>query len=587
MRSVYRIFRAFFKHVLRRQSVLSRRFISEQLLYLTGRSLNGKGIKFMNGCISIKTYRWKMLLYIILQFARSGLLLLPPYCYLLFLNEVITNKRIEWLWGIVALYVTVFGAKALVSVLTRQVYNRIFPMMLLEARNRVLEKYSELDMEVLSGYTAGELKERLHRDTENAVLYWEKRLELWIAAVSVPVMTGILIYLNWVLAVVSFLLLPLSFYITRSIKARSNVQHERRREILGRYNDFMIHNMFFWKEVKTNCQEERQQQFEALWRELGDAFLRAHIFWFLNRTFLAFKDVFLTRMGLYLLGGILVIKGMATVPALLAFMEYYADFVNRLLELSDNFMQRGEQEASVRRLAEIMALRTPDRPYRLEHFESVEFRDIGFAYEEGQGSVLRHCNMKIEKGETVAIRGESGCGKSTLIKLMAGCIVPGEGEILWNGLPMDRISRRDIYARSGFLMQESSLFNLTIRENLLFGRVDAGEEELRDACVRANIMEFIEGLDQGFETVIGENGIRLSGGQKQRLLIARLFLQDAELIVFDEATSALDYQNENEILNLLLREGTTGKTFVMVTHRGTAVSRCSRVILWSSLLSGT
>ena len=163
----------------------------------------------------------------------------------------------------------------------------------------------------------------------------------------------------------------------------------------------------------------------------------------------------------------------------------------------------------------------------------------------------------------------------------------GEGEILWNGLPMDRISRRDIYARSGFLMQESSLFNLTIRENLLFGRVDAGEEELRDACVRANIMEFIEGLDQGFETVIGENGIRLSGGQKQRLLIARLFLQDAELIVFDEATSALDYQNENEILNLLLREGTTGKTFVMVTHRGTAVSRCSRVILWSSLLSGT
>ena len=246
----------------------------------------------MDSCISMKSYRGKILLYIVLQFIKAGLLLLPPYCYLLFLNEVITKKRLGWLWGVVALYVAVFAVKALVSVLIKQVYNRIFPAMTLEAKNRVLEKYNELDVEVLARYTAGELKERLHKDTENVVLYWEKRLELWVAAISVPVMTGILFYLNWILAAVSFLLLPLSFYITRTIKSKSNLQHERRREILGKYNDFMIHNMFFWKEVKSNCQEERQQQqFEGLWKELGDAFLKSHIFWFLNRTFLAFKDV--------------------------------------------------------------------------------------------------------------------------------------------------------------------------------------------------------------------------------------------------------------------------------------------------------
>ncbi len=538
----------------------------------------------MDSCITIKAYRGKLLLYIVLQFLKSGLLLLPPYCYLLFLNEVITGKRIGWLWGVVVLYVAVFAAKALVSVFIKQVYNRIFPVMTLEAKARVLEKYSELDMKVLSCYTAGELKERLHKDTENLVLFWEKRLELWIALITVPVMTGILLYLNWILAVVSFLLLPLSFYMTRYIKGRSNVEHERRREILGKYNDFMIHNMFFWKEVKTNCQEERQQQqFENLWKQLGDAFLKSHIFWFLNRTFLAFKDVFLTKMGLYLLGGILVIKGMATVPALLAFMEYYADFVDRLLEISDIFMKRGEQEASIKRIREIMEMQSPERPYRLEHFESVEFQNIGFSYDEEQENILQDCNMKIEREETVAIMGESGCGKSTLIKMMAGFITPGVGEILWNGLPMEQINRQDIYARAGFLMQESALFNLTIWENLLFGRADAGEEELRAACVKANIMEFIQGLEQGFETVIGENGIKLSGGQKQRMLIARLFLQNPELIVFDEATSALDYQNESEILNLLLQEEGEEKTFVMVTHRGTSVARCSRVIGWEEI----
>ncbi len=124
-------------------------------------------------------------------------------------------------------------------------------------------------------------------------------------------------------------------------------------------------------------------------------------------------------------------------------------------------------------------------------------------------------------------------------------------------------------------MQEGSLFNLTIRENLLFGKSDANTTEMEDACKKANVLAFIQGLPNGFETVIGENGIRLSGGQKQRLVIARLLLQNPEVIVFDEATSALDYKNESEILELLL-QNLEQKTFVMVTHRETAVTKCNR-----------
>ncbi|HKM34833.1 MAG TPA: ABC transporter ATP-binding protein [Lachnospiraceae bacterium] len=532
----------------------------------------------MNSCISIKPYKGKMIIYVLLQFVYSGLLLLSPYCYLLFLNEVITKGSMEILWLIVVFYVLIFAAKALVSVFIKQVYNQIFPMMTLEAKQLVLEKYTELDLGILSGYTAGELKERLHKDTENVVLYWEKKLEVWITLVSILVTTGILLYLNWILAVISFLILPLSFYITSVIKKKNNVQYERRREIMGKYNDFMIHNLFFWKEVKSNCLEEKQQeQFDNLWKQLGDAFLRSHIFWFLNRTFLAFKDVFLTKMGLYLLGGILVLKNMATVPALLAFMEYYADYVNRLLAVTDTIMKRGEQEESIKRIAELMKRKTPFRPHEIKSFECIEFRKVQFSYTE-QEPVLQDFNMKIQVGERVAIVGESGCGKSTLIKMMAGYLEPQAGEVLWNGKQMDQIFRQDIYARTGFLMQESALFNLTIRENLLFGKEDAREEEMKDACRRANIMEFIEQLSQGFETVIGENGIRLSGGQRQRLLIARLFLQNPEVIVFDEATSALDYQNESEILNLLLQEDNMAKTFIMVTHRQTSVARCDRVV---------
>lgn len=517
-----------------------------------------------------------MILYIVLQFLKNGMLLLSPYFYLLFLNDVIMEQRFERLGVLLGLYMTVFMAKATVTVCIRKVYNQIFPVMMLEIKKRVLEKYSNLDIPVLLDYTAGELKECLHKDTENVVLYFEKRLELWISVINILITTGILLYLNWILAVVSFLFLPISFMITRFIKNRSDMQYERKRQIQGQYNDFMVYNLFFWREIKANCMAEMQQeQFGELWGKMGDASLKSHIFWFLNRTFLAFKDVFLTQMGLYLLGGILVIYSSATVPVLLTFMEYYAGFADRLLEIADNVMKRGGQLASFRKVEEILNLQKPDRPYVLEDFIQLELQNIEFAYTEEQGAVLRGIDMKIKRGESVAIMGESGCGKSTLIKMMAGYLIPTKGKILWNGVSMEKISRQSIYAKVGFLMQESSLFNLTIRENLLFGKSNATKAEMEDACRNANVLAFIQGLPQGFETVIGENGIRLSGGQKQRLVIARLLLQNPEVLVFDEATSALDYENESEILALIL-QNLGRKTFLMITHRETALTKCDR-----------
>ena len=524
-------------------------------------------------------FRGKMLLYILLQFLKQGLLLLPPYCYLLFLNEIITEQKFEKIWLILGLYIAAYMSKAFISVLEKMAYNRIYPPMQKTLKEKVLEKYGNLDLEVIQGYTAGELKERLHKDTENVVLYQKGKLDIGVSVVHILIITGILLYLNWILATVSFLLLPLSFLMTRYVKNRSNVEYGRKRELQGIYNDFMIHTMYFWKEMKAHRLEAVQRkQFEGHWDGMGNAFLKAHMCWFLNRTFLAFKDVFLTKMGLYLFGGILVVYHMGTVPVLLSFMEYYNDFTNRLLEVSDTIMKRGEQEQSLKRVEAILQLPCPERMNKIEHFEKLEMRNIDFRYPEGSEHILQHFNLEISKGESIALTGESGCGKSTLIKLMAGCLTPNYGDILWNGYPMNQVDRKGIYKTAGFLMQETCLFNLTIRENLLMGRIDACEKDMAEACSRANILDFIQSLPKGLDTLIGENGIRLSGGQRQRLLIARLLLKDPELIVFDEATSGLDYQNESEILELLL-QNLNDRTFLMVTHRGTSVAKCSRVVM--------
>ncbi len=541
----------------------------------------GKGMLSNGLCAGafIRPYRSRAAVYLFWRLLQYGISLLPPLCYLLFLNEVIMKGRIDFLWAPFLLYVLTYAGAALTSVCQKRAYNRVFPVMALEWKGRMLEQYARLDIQRLQAYTAGERKLRLHNDTENAALYWEKTLEAGVLSAGALVTAGILLSLNWILALCSFALLPVSFWVTRLIRGRSSREYERERRLLGSWQDFMLHNLFFWKEVRTDGQQERQEKrFGALWKEMGQASLRAHMYWFCNRTFLAFKDVFLTRMGLYLLGGILVINGMAALPALLAFVEYYGNFADRLLELADIALKRGEQERSLERIGEIMALSVAKRPHQMEAFESLRCDRLTFAYEENQESVLRDFSLEVKKGEKVAIVGESGCGKSTLIKLLAGCLEPVAGEVFWNGQPAAQTDRASLYRRVGFLMQEGSLFNLTIRENLTFAKADASNRELEDACRRANILDFIQTLPLGFETVIGENGIRLSGGQRQRLLIASLFLQDPEVIIFDEATSSLDYQNESEILRLLT-EQMGEKTLIMVTHRKTALTNCDRVII--------
>ena len=521
-------------------------------------------------------YRRKIILYVLLKFILLGIGLLPPYYYMIILEEVIIKYRLDLFAYIAGLYIVTYIMKFIVQFWSKFIYNKIFPEIEMDCKNQVMKKYCELNIEILEQYTAGELQERVLQDSKNISLYYLKNVDNIIASINALLYAIILLKLNWIMAGISFLILPLSLFTTRYIRGKSNVAYEKKRDLQGRYNNFMINTMFFWKEIKSNRLEEKQQEiFLKYWKDMGEALVQAHIFWFLNRSFIAFKDTFLTKMGLYLIGGILVIYELATVPILLTFMEYYSGFVERLIEMSDIKIMLGEQEESFKRVEEVLSSPSKYKKEYIEHFENLQIRKIYFSYQNQK--VLDEFSLHIDRGETVAIIGKSGSGKSTLIKIMAGFLKPQCGEVLWNGKRMEDISRNELYKKIGFLMQDSRLFNLSIRENLQFGKQDASEQEMIEACQRANIWTFIKNLPMGLETLIGENGVRLSGGQKQRIQIARLFLHDPEVVIFDEATSALDYKSEKEILDILL-ENLQGKTFIMVTHRENLIARCNQII---------
>lgn len=181
-------------------------------------------------------------------------------------------------------------------------------------------------------------------------------------------------------------------------------------------------------------------------------------------------------------------------------------------------------------------------------------------------NVLEHINFQIRKGEHVAIIGKSGSGKSTLIKLMAGILIPTEGKILLSGIDLKKIELSSLYKSIGFVMQDSLLFNDTIEENLRYGKEEASMEEIYNACHKAGIYDDIKKMPEGLKTVIGERGEKLSGGQRQRLILARLFLQDKEILVIDEGTSGLDQKTENIVFDSL-RAIQKDKTVIVVTHK--------------------
>ncbi len=209
----------------------------------------------------------------------------------------------------------------------------------------------------------------------------------------------------------------------------------------------------------------------------------------------------------------------------------------------------------------------------------IEFKNVTYGYGDGD-NVLKNVSLKIEKGQTFALVGPSGGGKTTICHLIPHFYDVREGEILIDGININNITRESLRKNIGIVQQDVYLFNSSIKENILYGRLDATDEEVIEAAKRANIHEYVMTLPNGYDTVIGERGVKLSGGQKQRLSIARVFLKNPPILILDEATSALD--NATEIMiQQALDELCKGRTTLVVAHRLSTIKNANEIAVVS------
>jgi ATP-binding cassette subfamily B protein/subfamily B ATP-binding cassette protein MsbA len=278
----------------------------------------------------------------------------------------------------------------------------------------------------------------------------------------------------------------------------------------------------------------------------------------------------------------LVKIGEISVGAVVAFSLYYFLVIGYMTfivtNLSEQTILMHQAERLVQFMEEQAEISEPEEPVGLDKVSGhITFRNVHFHYP-SQTDVIQGFNLDIHAGEKVAFVGTSGNGKSTLLKLIGRFYDPQQGDILLDGVPLNRLSLSQVRESLGFVFQETYLFGTTVKENIRFGRPEATDEEIVDAAKAAFAHAFIMELPQGYDTFVGERGIKLSGGQKQRLAIARMFIKNPRIVVLDEATSALDNISEWEV-QLALENLFKGRTTLAVAHRLSTIKNFDRIVV--------
>ena len=287
-------------------------------------------------------------------------------------------------------------------------------------------------------------------------------------------------------------------------------------------------------------------------------------------------------------GGLFFFYGKINAGEFAAFLLYISMFLNPVNKLVSFYEQLQEGMTGFRRFCEIMAIdEEEDSSTDLLHPDhldgNISFENVTFSYEssdtEGEvPPVISNLTMDIKQGRTLALVGPSGSGKTTMCHLIPRFYDVDSGRITIDGIDITKISRYDLRKNIGMVAQDVFLFNGTIRENIAYGNLDATDEEIIEAAKKANIHDYIMTMEDGYDTQVGERGIKLSGGQKQRISIARVFLKNPPILILDEATSALDNATEM-LIQKSLEELGRGRTSIIVAHRLSTIKSADEIIV--------
>lgn len=393
---------------------------------------------------------------------------------------------------------------------------------------------------------------------------------------------GIILWMNWKLALIGMAPLPL-FLVGVIIFARViRPLYERVREELGDINSRLQESLEGMQVVKAfNREDHEYERFEADSTEYYQVSVKGIWLWSTFFPAMGFMTT-LGLIGVIYFGARMTTYGEASPGTIVAFLAYMQHFYNPIRSLVRVHNVFNRALASLARIFDLLdeepqITQRPDaKPLpRAEGHVAVE--NVTFRYQTGE-IVLESISVEAEPGETVAIVGRSGAGKTSLVNLIPRFYDPMEGRVLVDGHDVRDVTLDSLRSQIGIVLQDTFLFNDTVRNNIRYGRLDATDEEIEEAARRAYATEFIEELPETFETMIGERGVKLSGGQKQRIAIARALLADPRILILDEATSLVDTEAE-QLIQRALDDLRHDRTTFVIAHRLSTVRNADKIVV--------
>ena len=514
------------------------------------------------------------------SFFMAMIAILYPIITRVMLNDLIPERKYRLIvlagLGLLLIYVVRMFLNYFV-----QYYGHVMGVrMQAEMRSDMFTHLEKLPFSFYDNHETGKIMSRMTNDLMDiSELAHHGPENLLISSVSIICSFVYLCTIEWRLTLIIFACVPFLLLIALTLRKKMRDAFMRSRQSVAEINASLESSISGIRVTKafTNAEKEKEkfeEGNEAFVNSRKDAYKAMGQF---HSATSFITDVF--NVVILIAGGLFMYNGYITFADYTAFFLAVNLFISPVMTLI-NFMEQYQSGVTgFSRFVEIMdATPEEDAPDASDAGEldgKIEFKNVVYAYDD-EKDVLNGISMTIDKGKKYALVGPSGGGKTTICHLIPHFYNVTSGEIFIDGKEIHTLTAESLRRNIGIVQQDIYLFNASIRDNILYGKLDATEDEVVEAAKRANIHDYIMTLEKGYDTVIGERGVRLSGGQKQRLSIARVFLKNPPILILDEATSALD--NTTEILiQEALDELCKGRTTLVVAHRLSTIKNADEI----------
>ncbi len=537
---------------------------------------------------------WRILRYakpyshmVILLFVITGLLsilsLAGPYLVKILLDDILPYKSFGLLLQLMSIFILIFVVKTLVGIWHSYQTTKLVENMVLDVKTELFKHIEDLDLGFYHSKSVGDILYRLDEDVYSI----DSFIDLVIDTILLNVLTAIFILiicfnLNWKVTLMSLGFFP--FYVIAQKYFGEKLRKQKERVIIKLTDmlSFLEENITGITAIKSFALETKKL---GEYTDKSKKIIRMNLRMDLMEGFSEAVVGIITFIPLIVIlwyGSIQVIAGVLTIGSLIALYTYIGKLFEPIASLGSINVALQTTLVSVNRVFQFMDTKTKikEKPNAVELKTpqgNIKFKNVFFTYAHGE-PVLENVNFDIKPGQMVGLVGPSGSGKTTIGSLLFRFFDPTKGSVTIDGTDLRDLKIKSIRDAIGIVSQESVLFNTTLKENIKFGKPNASDAEVIRAAKLAHLHDFIIRQSKGYESKVGQRGVKLSGGEKQRISIARVFLKNPKILILDEATSSLDSESEYLIQQALQRV-TEGRTTLVIAHRLSTIRNANQILV--------